>query len=243
MLEKKIIDTVEKLRFVSQNMPKVWNGRKSILEMKDANYKHWRRTEWLESYFKFSSEKHFDSILYIPGKIYGVTEFDAFREILWDFKTHAVNTTNHNIVTNDAEAIEATINNYGYYGIILAVGEIEYNDKDGTFKKWQNRLTLRKNQYETNKINGGVMSRNCKTEFVLSEIHFICLNNETLNQCSGSLQQGRNAAGNLKQSKVMLNISQIPNASLVATEIFYGKTTHDEMLQCKTDCQLPTNTS
>ena len=45
VLEKMIIETVEKLRFASRNMPKVWDGKESVLEMKDADYKHWKQTE------------------------------------------------------------------------------------------------------------------------------------------------------------------------------------------------------
>ena len=236
MLETKIIDTVQKLKLASQNMPKVWDGRKSILEMKDADFKHWRQMEWMEFYFKFLCQKHFGSIIDMSGKKCGNTEFNAFREILWDFKTHAVNTTNHNVVTNDTEAIATVINDYGYYGIILAIGEVKYNDKEGTFKKWQNRLTLKKDRYEMNRISGGVMSRNCKTEFALSEIHFICLNNETLNQCSNSFQEHfGNTDGSSSQSKVMINVRKIPNAALVATGIFYGKTFPNEISRCRTN--------
>ena len=234
MLEKKIIDTVKKLRLASQNMPKVWDGRKSILEMKDANFEHWRQREWLEFYFKFLCQKHFDSVIDMPGKKYSNTEFNAFREISWDFKVQAANTTTYGIIANRAEAIANTINDYGYYGIIPAIGEVEYDDKERTFKKWQNRLILRKSRYELNRINRGAMSKYRKTGFVLSEIHFICLNSETLNQCSGSFQEGfRNTDSSPRQLKVMINVRKIPNAALVATEIFYGKTPPNEMPERK----------
>ena len=65
------------------------------------------------------------------------------------------------------------------------------------------------------------MSRRRKTEFVLSEIHFICLNDETLSQCSGSFQKGfRNADGSLRRTKVMINIRKIPDVALIATQNF-----------------------
>ena len=40
----------------------------------------------IDFYFKFLCQKHFDGIIDIPGKKYGTAEFDAFREISWDFK-------------------------------------------------------------------------------------------------------------------------------------------------------------
>ena len=231
MLKKKIVDTVQQLRLASQQIPKIWNGRKSILEMKDADFKHWQQIEWLNSYFKFLCQKYFDGIIDMPGQKCGNTRFDGFREISWDFKTHAANTTNHNIITNDAEAIVNTISDYGYYGMILAIGEVEYNDAENTFKKWQNQLTLKQCRYEMSRINRGAMSRNRKIQFVLSEVHFICLNGGTLNQCSGLFQTGfRNSDGTSKGPKIVVNIRKIPDTALVATEIFYGKMDINERL-------------
>ena len=221
MINEKIVDTVEKLQNASRSVPKVWDGRSAILEMKEGGSKQWRQMEWMGFYFEFLCEKHFTSIIDLPGKKYGRTEFDAFQEISWDFKTHAANTTNHNVITNDAEAVANTIDDYGHYGIILAIGEVEYNDEERTFKRWHDELKEGISQYEVNRINRGAMSRRRKTEFVLSEIHFICLNDETLSQCSGSFQKGfRNADGSLRRTKVMINIRKIPDVSLIATEEF-----------------------
>lgn len=221
MLPKTITDTVENLRLAAQNMPKVWDGRAAILEMKNAGYKHWRQMEWIGFYFQFLCEKHFDGLVEMPGVTYGRTEFDAFHQISWDFKAHAFNTTTHNVIANDAEAIANTLSDYGYYGLILAVGEVEYNDEERRFKKWHDQLKEGISQYELNRIKRGAMSRRRKTEFLLSEIHFICLNSGTLSQCSGSFQQGfRNADGSPRRAKVMINIAKIPDDALVATEDF-----------------------
>ena len=232
-----IVDTAEKLRLASQSMPKVWNGRESILKMRDTGFKYWRQEEWIEFYFKFLCQKHFAGIIDMPGKKYNNTEFDAFREISWDFKAHAANTTNHTVITNDAETIVNTISHYGYYGVILVIGEVDYNDEERIFRKWQNRLISKQYRQEINRINKGAMSRYYKIGFVLSEIHFICLNGETLNQCSGLFQTGfRNTDGSSKRTKITINIHKIPDAALVATEIFYGKINPDEVFQDKTNC-------
>ena len=221
MLPKAITDTVENLRIATQSMPKVWDGRAAILDMKNAGYKHWRQMEWMGFYFQFLCEKHFDGLVEMPGVTYGRTEFDAFHQISWDFKAHASNTTTHNIIANDAEAIANTLSDYGYYGLILAVGEVEYNDEERRFKKWHDQLKEGISQYELNRIKRGAMSRIRKTEFALLEIHFICLNSETLDQCSGSFQEGfRNADGSPQRPKVMIDIAKIPDDTLVATEDF-----------------------
>ena len=220
MINQKIIDTVEKLHNASQNMPTVWDGRSSILEMKEGGSTQWKQMEWMGFYFEFLCETRFDGIIDMPGKKYGNTPFDAFCEISWDFKAHAANTTRHDVVTNDVEAIVNTINDYGYYGMILAIGEVEYNDEEKTFKKWHDTLKEKISKYETNRINRGAMSRRRKTEFVLSEIHFICLNNETLDQCSSLYHQGRNANGKPRPPKFNVNIHKIPDSALIATQEF-----------------------
>ena len=220
MINQKIIDTVEKLHNASQNMPTVWDGRSSILEMKEGGSTQWKQMEWMGFYFEFLCETRFDGIIDMPGKKYGNTTFDAFCEISWDFKAHAANTTRHDVVTNDVETIVNTINDYGYYGMILAIGEVEYNDEEKTFKKWHDTLKEKISKYETNRINRGAMSRRRKTEFILSEIHFICLNNETLDQCSSLYHQGRNANGKPRPPKFNVNIHKIPDSALIATQEF-----------------------
>ena len=63
------------------------------------------------------------------------------------------------------------------------------------------------------------MSRRRKTEFVLSEIHFVCFDTKTLSQCGGSFQKDfRNADGSPRREKVTVNIQRIPDEALVATE-------------------------
>ncbi len=222
MVEKKIVDTVEKLRLASQNMPKVWNGRESILEMKDAGFKDWKQMEWIDFYFKFLGQKHFGSIIEMPGKQHGITGFDAFREISWDFKADSVNPGTYSVTANGAEGIANTISDYGYYGTILAIGDIKFDDKETSFKKWHDELRGGVSKYDSNKINRGIMSRTRKIIFILEEIHFICFNNETIHQCCGFLQDCAIEADSngLKGKEVVIDINEIPDVALVATETF-----------------------
>ncbi len=222
MLDKKIVDTVKKLQIASRNIPKIWNGRNSVLEMKNAGSRQWKQTEWIGFYFEFLCETHFDQIIGMPGKKYGNTEFDAFHEISWDFKTHAANAKHakYEVIANDVEAMNNTISDYGYYGMILAIGEAEYNDDNGTFKKWHDKLKGKISQYRKDRIEKGAKSRLRKTKLVLSEIHFICLNSETLDQCSRLYHQGKNSNGKPRPPKYNVNIQKILDSALVATEEF-----------------------
>ena len=45
MLNQKIIDTAEALRDATRNLPKVWDGRSAILEMKEGGSRQWRQVE------------------------------------------------------------------------------------------------------------------------------------------------------------------------------------------------------
>ncbi len=238
MVEKKIVDTVEKLRLASHNMPKTWDGRESILEMKEAGFKYWRHTEWMDFYFKFLCQKYFTEIIDLPGKKYGITEFDAFSEISWDFKADSVNRGTYSVTANDAEGIANTISDYGYYGIILAIGDIKFDDKETSFKKWHDELRGEVSKYDSNKINRGIMSRTRKIIFILEEIHFICFNNETIHQCCGLFRDSFGATGSSKpkRKEVRIDIGEVPNASVVTTEIFYGKVCYDSKGQYSTNC-------
>lgn len=202
-------------------MPTRWDAREAILAMKDAAYPHWRQMEWIGFYFQFLCESAYKGILEMPGKRYGRVEFDAFAEICWDFKAHAANTMRHDLITNDSEAIANAIQEYGYYGLILAIGEVEYNDEERTFKKWHDALKGGRSNYELARIERGAMSRRRKTEFVLKEIHIIHLDSSALNECSGSFQEGfRNADGRPRRKKVLVNIPNIPNTSIAKTVRF-----------------------
>ena len=42
--------------------------------------------EWIGFYFQFLCERYLSSILEISGPKYGKVEFDAFKNIPWDFR-------------------------------------------------------------------------------------------------------------------------------------------------------------
>lgn len=221
MLNQKIVDTAEALRLASRNIPKIWDGRKAILEMKEGGSKNWRQTEWQGWYFQYLCESLFEGILDMPGKKYGNAEFDAFSGITWDFKSHASTSKNRNIICNDTEATLTTIADYGYYGIILAVGEAEYNDEDGTFRRWHQDLSGKKSKYVLEQEKKDGKSRIRKIKFVLSEIRFLCFDFEALRQCGVSFQEGfRNANGSPRRVKVAINTRKVPDDVFIATEIF-----------------------
>ncbi|MCX8064972.1 MAG: hypothetical protein N3G21_07350 [Candidatus Hydrogenedentes bacterium] len=137
------------------NIPLHWDGREAILEMKNANYPHWRQMEWIGFYFQYLCENTLKNIFEIPGPKYGNVKFDGLYTIPWDFKSHAINTTSHQIITNDSEATSKAIQNYGCVGLILAIGKVEYNDENRRFQKWHEELKGGKSKYEKDRIARG----------------------------------------------------------------------------------------
>ena len=190
-------------------LPKIWNGRDAIVEMKDALYPHWRQMEWIGFYFQFICEEHLHDIIDIPGPRYGNADFDGFKEIPIDFKSHAINTSTHTIILNDRDAIYDAIFDYGEVGVILALGNVLYNDDDRAFQAWHEKIKGGKSNYELDRIHRGAWSRVRKVRFDLKQISFISLDDDTIDNC-GSFQKGfRNSNGNIRKEKLSLNLENI----------------------------------
>ena len=71
-------------------LPTYWDGKESIMFMKNNGSRQWRQMEWPGFYFQFMCEQILgkNEFFEIPGKSYGRVEFDGFRDINFDFKAH-----------------------------------------------------------------------------------------------------------------------------------------------------------
>lgn len=192
-----------------KDIPTLWNGRSAILEMKEADFHHWRQMEWIGWYFQFLCEKFFGDIVEIPGPKYGNVQFDGFKEIPWDFKAHAINTSSHQIIVNDTEATANGIQDYGAVGVILAVGKVLYNDEDRTFQKWHEELKGGKSKYEVERIKRGAWSRLRKVEFNLKQISFIKIDDSVLVKCGSFQRDFRNSNGTPRMEKISLDLEKL----------------------------------
>jgi hypothetical protein len=192
-----------------KEIPKIWEGKKSILEMKDNNFPHWKQMEWIGFYFQFLCEKYLSDIVKIPGPKYGNVKFDAFKKFPFDFKAHAINTSSNQIIVNDSVAISKAIRDYRCVGLILACGKVEYNDENRTFQKWVEKLKGGKSKYEIERIKRGAWSRLRKTAFNLKQISFIKITDETLIKCGSFQKDFRNADGKPRRAKVLLDLEKL----------------------------------
>ncbi len=192
-----------------ENIPFIWDGKNSIIEMKNANFPHWKQMEWIGFYFQFLCEKYLYNIMKIPGPKYGNVKFDAFKEIPWDFKAHAINTSSHQIIVNDSKAIADAIKDFGSAGLILALGNVVYNDENRTFQKWHEELKGGLSKYSLERIKRGAWSRLRKVSFELKQISFIRITDNTLVKCGSFQIDFRNANGNPRKAKVLLDLEKI----------------------------------
>ena len=192
-----------------KNIPLVWDGRKSILEMKESGFPHWKQMEWIGWYFQFLCENLLKNIVQIPGQKFGNVKFDGFFKIPWDFKAHAINTSSHQIIVNDSVATAKGIEQFGSVGLILAMGKVEYNDEKRTFQKWHESLKGGKSKYELERIKRGAWSRLRKTEFNLEQISFIKIDDNVLVKCGSFQRDFRNSNGRPRREKVLLDLEKL----------------------------------
>jgi len=202
-------DAAERIAASLATVPRHWDGKQAILEMKRAENRQWRQMEWIGFYFQFLCETRLSAIMEIPGPRYGRPQFDGFLEVPWDFKAHAMNTSSHEVIVNDSLAIARAISDYGAVGLMLALGKVEYNDEGRSFQKWHGRLKGGKSKYEKSRIERGAWSRLRKVQFHLQQIAMIQITDDTLVQ-SGSFQQDfRNADGAPRKAKVLLDLEKM----------------------------------
>jgi hypothetical protein len=201
--------TAEKIAARLESVPPQWDGKQAILEMKEAGFRHWRQMEWIGFYFQFLCERHLSSVVRIPGPKYGRVEFDGFLEVPWDFKAHATNTSSDQIIVNDSEAISAAIADYGCVGVILAMGEVEYNDEDRAFQEWHNALKGGLSEYEKKRIKRGAWSRLRKVSFDLERVALIQITDTTLVKTGSFQADFRNSNGRPRRAKVLIDLEKL----------------------------------
>jgi len=201
----------EKLRY----LPRHWDGKEAILEMKDKNYRHWKQMEWIGFYFQFLCERYLSEVMEIPGPKFGNVTFDGLLSLPWDFKAHAMGERKHKIIVNDSVAIASAISQYGAFGLIIALGEAHYNDKARSFQKWHEELKGGASDYTKERIDRGAWSRIRKISFDVKKIALVKIDDETLERC-GTFQVGfRNSNGSPRRPKVLLDVEDVDEYKII----------------------------
>jgi hypothetical protein len=203
------------------SIPTDWDGKKAILEMRKSDYTHWRQMEWIGFYFQFLCEKLLTGLFEFQCPVYGKVSFDGLYQIPFDFKAHAINTSSHQIIVNDSEAISWAIKKYGSVGVIVALGEVLYNDADRSFQEWHETLKGGLSAYTKARIARGAWSRLRKQKFSLAQISIIEITDKTLVKCGSFQEDFRNSDGSPRRKKILLDLETLDEEIIHFIE--YGK--------------------
>ena len=217
-----IEDMVKYLKEDLKDKNYIWDGKISIKEMKENNFSQWKQTEWQGFFFEFLIEKIISErlvddssqtkhILEMPGPIYGKTKFDSFYNIPWDLKVHSNNS--NSVITNDLEAIQNAINDYGKVGFIIVSGESTY-ENDHEFSDWRNELKggLSKNQKEN--IAKNKKHRKLKVQFKPERITVVTIDNNSIKKHT-TVGGFHNPNGNVRRDKLSLDFTKIDEEILI----------------------------
>lgn len=202
-----------------RTFPKYWDGKRCILELKEADFQ-WRQMEWIGFYFEYLCRKYLSSMMEIPGPRYGNVSFDAFWCFPWDFKAHVEHDKHGRpqptSIINDQEAIDQAISDYGKIGLIIASGIADYNDEDKTFKNWHEVLKGDSSNYVIEGRKRGRRSRLRKVSFKVTKYCIYLLDNSNLVNL-GIYNQGQNSNTNPRPPKYKINL--IKNKPFAAINI------------------------
>ncbi|MCL5674219.1 MAG: hypothetical protein M1501_00505 [Candidatus Omnitrophica bacterium] len=113
----------------------------------------------------------------------------------------------------------SAIKDYGSVGLILALGEVQYNDDKRTFQRWHERLKGGKSDYTKAREKRGAWSRFRKVGFDLKQICFIKITDDTLVKCGVFQTNFRNSDGSPRKSKVLIDIEHL-DKEIIYTENF-----------------------
>ncbi|QQS10024.1 MAG: hypothetical protein IPK69_05230 [Phycisphaerales bacterium] len=198
---------VAKAKAALKPLPREWEGKKSVLELKAADY-NWKQMEWWAFYFEHLCHQKLTGEFAVPGERFGTVRFDLKRAVNWDMKAKAIKSDDHKCILNDCSAIDATVAKYGEHGIMIALCDVEYNDVDRSFQRWHSRLKGGLSDYEKRRRARTSVSRYRKTNATLSEILFLRFD-EAIVKRLGRYNQGRNSNGRPRPPKYMLDLEDL----------------------------------
>ena len=190
-------------------LPKFWEGKSCVLELKAADYQ-WRQMEWWAFYFEYKFKHLFSDQFSFPGDKFDNVTFDLKGAINWDLKAKAIKSDDHKVILNDKSAMIKSVENDGFHGEIIALCDVEYNDNNRTFQHWHNKLKGGKSRYELDREKRTSISRYRKTKAELTEIVLLVFKKEDLDMLA-IMKQGRNSNGMPRPEKFMLDLESIDN--------------------------------
>lgn len=120
-----------------------WDGRTSVEEMRGAEFRHWRQSEWIGFYFEFIGIPALVNAFGGGPLRVGNVTFDYSLGVPWDLKAHSDSSTS--AILNDARSVDDRLRS-GALGFVVLSGSSEY-DEDGLFDNWHRRVTRQEKRH------------------------------------------------------------------------------------------------
>lgn len=206
-MNNSVLNDVNDAKALFADIPRGWEGKQSILEMKAENFQ-WRQMEWWAFYFELLCRRLLSPHFTFPGARYGNIVFDMKGSVNWDLKAKAIRSDDHRAILNDCLAIHKSIEQFGSHGVIIALCDVEYNDINRTFQQWIAELKGKKSAYEIERERRTSTSRYRKTRAELAEIVFLEINASNAVYLD-EFRQGRNSNGSPRAVKYMVDLEKI----------------------------------
>lgn len=200
-------EDINRFKELLRNLPRNWEGKRCILELKEANY-NWRQMEWWAFYFEFLVRKNLSLEFSMPGEKIENVVFDIKGKVNWDLKAKAIKSDDPRAILNDQKAMDKSIRILGEHGTIIALCDVEYNDLNRSFQKWHTALKGGLSSFEKAREKRTAISRYRKTRATLREILFLRFDKRNVKSLD-LMRQGRNSNGRPRPAKYMLHFDKI----------------------------------
>ncbi|MDR0927566.1 MAG: hypothetical protein LBO69_07360 [Ignavibacteria bacterium] len=185
---KKYTNDIKLLQTELLKLPKIWEGKKSVLELKEADY-NWRQMEWWAFYFEFIVHKILNEKFAFPGDKFDNVCFDLKGNINWDLKVAMLNSDNEFCILNNKNIVDTAISKDGYYGVLLAICDVEWGDLDKTLRKWFYELKI---EMFDNKLWKHILNKYYITRVQLNSFVFIVIDKNGLERLSSIASKDKN---------------------------------------------------
>ena len=198
-------------QIIVENTPLTMHGKTCVEEMRLAEDKNWKQTEWQGFYFEMLVESALTNSIGGGRQTFFNTEFDYVRNFIWDLKMHS--STNKkgkastSLILNDIRAIDQAVEERGLGFIILSA--IPTYDRE--FTKWHKFF---RGGGDTESI------RTLKSNFVSQRLDMFYIPDTSKlveakeNSQLSVMNQGRNSNGKPRPAKYSLDISKVRDTDL-----------------------------
>lgn len=191
-----------------------WDGRACVQEMRDAEFTHWRQTEWVGWYFEYVGIPALvNAFGGAPRRVLNTT-FDYELRSVWDLKAHSVG-KDDGAILNDTASIHACLDSGSGLGFVVLMGDADYADATA-FDLWH--------RAQRNAGPPHPRSRVLKSGFTPLSLHAYhladrrALDDTVARGAYATMAQGRQQSGAPRppKLKIKFGLADTPEGSLIA---------------------------